>query len=97
MPKLNVDKHATSKALTDKLRLRFGSGKERNGWYELDGRKILRVTMPKGRGPLPTGTANSIRNQVKLTVEEFGDLLQCPLSGTDYEAIVRTKMDTGRL
>lgn len=68
-----------------------------NGWYELDGLKILRVTMPRGRGFVPPGTVNSIRKQVFLSKDQFGDLINCPLSSQDYEAIIRAKREQGLL
>lgn len=97
MSKLNFNKHDVSRALLNKLDLRFRSGKERNGWYELDGKKILRVTMPKGRGAIPPGTLNSIRDQTFLSRNDFADLIRCPLSGSDYARIIREKIDVGLL
>jgi len=94
---LNFSKQELTRALIEKLNLSFRTGKERNAWFELDGRKILRVTMPKGRGPLTPGTARAIRNQVKLSTEEYADLIKCGLLGKDYEAIIREKMQRGPL
>jgi hypothetical protein len=97
MSLLNLSKQQLTSAVKRKLNLKFREGKERNAWYELDGRKILRVTVPKGHGDLPRGTANAIRNQLKLSMQEYRGLIQCPLTGRDYEQIVRKKMDRGLL
>jgi len=89
---LNFTKQQLASALARKLGLDFRGGKERNAWFELDGKRILRVTMPKGRGPLPPGTARAIQDQVKLSTHEYTELIRCPLKGKDYEAIIREKM-----
>lgn len=97
MSLLNFTKQQLANALARKLSLVFRTGKERNAWFELDGKRILRVTMPKGRGPLTPGTARAIQDQVKLSMQEYANLIKCPLLGKDYEAIIREKMDRGLL
>lgn len=94
---MTVEKMQVANALKKKLGLRFRSGKEQTGWYELDGKKILRVTVPKGRGDLPSGTANSIREQVYLSKKQFADLVNCPLKGKGFEEIIRQKQKAGIL
>jgi hypothetical protein len=94
---LNFSKQQLTRAFIKKINLSFRAGKERNAWFELDGRKILRVTMPKGRGPLTPGTARAIQDQVKLSTQEYADLIKCPLLGKDYEVIIRKKMQRGLL
>ena len=89
---LSLSKLEVARVLKQKLNLQFRKGKEANGWFELDGRKILRVTVPKGRGDLAFGTARSIRDQLKLSNSQFADLANCPLSGKDYEEIIRGKV-----
>ena len=97
MSKYNFTIQELTSAISKKLNLQFRIGKERNAWYELDGKKILRVTIPKGRGQVKIGTANSIRNQIKLSIEQYGDLIRCPISGKDYESIIREKIERGIL
>lgn len=81
-----------------KVRIPFGGGSERTGWYALDGIKLFRVTIPKiHKNDVTTGTANSIRNQLKLTGPQFGDLLRCPMSGSDYEQLIREKLANGSI
>lgn len=94
---MTVEKMQVANALKKKLGLRFRSGKEQTGWYELDGKKILRVTTPHGRGEIPRGTANSIRNQTYLTKDEFDRLIKCPLKGKDFDEIIRQKCADGLL
>ncbi len=72
--------------------------KESNRWAELDGRRLLRVTMPKRHpGDLKRKTLNSIRQQLKLDHEQFGDFVHCRLSLTEYETHLRTLVAAGRL
>jgi len=89
---LNVNYRDLIGALEQKVGLSFRTGQERNAWYILDGKKVLRVTAPKThKGTVPKGTAGQIRNDLMLTIHEFRDLIACPISGSDYEQIIRDK------
>lgn len=72
-----------------KLGIEFRSGGEFNGWFWLDNKKVVRVTIPKGRKPIPPKTYKSMANQLKLAVDEFDDLLECPLTREKYELKLR--------
>ncbi len=72
----------------NKLDIDFKNGKEFNGWFKLHGRKIKRITIPKGRKPIPPKTYKSMANQLGLNVDKFDDLLECPLKKDEYERIV---------
>jgi len=100
MGKLIIRSSQLTRALEGKLGLDFRSGSERSAWYCLDGKKILRVTIPTvkgGGGTILPGTANSIRNQLSLSRNQLRELAACPMSGTDYETVVRQKMAKNRL
>lgn len=95
---LNFSHREVTRALTNKVRLSFRGGKERNAWYELDGVARLRVTAPKShRGGVTPGTLKQIRNDLRLSTSQLGDLIRCPLSGRDYEQLVRQKIEEGQL
>jgi hypothetical protein len=95
---LNVDYGAVTRALEGKVGLDFRSGKERVAWYILEGKKLFTVHAPKKhRGDLPPGTAAGIRNDLKLTTTQFNKLVTCPISGADYQQIVRQKIAEGLL
>lgn len=72
----------------NKLGLEFRVGKEFNAWYRIDNKKVARITVPKGRKSVPTGTYKSMAKQLKLKVKEFDDLLKCPLSADGYKKII---------
>ena len=75
------------------------AGKEINCWYCLDGKRLFRVTMPKvhsGRS-VPIGTMNGIRKWLKLQTSQFCDLVNCPMSSSQYEALIREKLAAGIL
>ena len=72
-----------------KLKIEFNSTKEYNGWYWLDGKKVVRITVPKGRKFLPPGTYSSMARQMRLSTAQFDNLLECPLSKADYDATLR--------
>jgi hypothetical protein len=71
-----------------KLGITFRSGGEFNGWYRLEGKKAARITIPKGRKPIPEKTYKSMAMQLRLRVSEFDALLECPLSNDEYQKIL---------
>lgn len=84
--------------IEQKLRLRFRGGSERNAWFQLDGRAVLRVTMPKiHKGEVRDGTLGEIRKQLALTKPQFELLISCPMTGPEYESLIREKIRTGTL
>ena len=89
---LNISHGELTRALEGKVGLQFRTGRERNAWYVLDGKRVLRVTAPKThKGAVLPGTADQIRKNLKLTTPQFKDLIACPISGPDYEQIIRDK------
>jgi hypothetical protein len=72
-------KNKVKSSLENKLLINFTSGKELNGWFFYKDRKILRVTIPKGRDELKIGTQNSIRNKLRLSANDFDDLINWKL------------------
>ncbi len=87
----NWKKNKVKSSLEKKLYINFTSGKELNGWFYYKDRKILRVTIPKGRDELKIGTQNSIRNKLRLSSNGFDDLINCPLRLEDYINILKEK------
>jgi hypothetical protein len=75
----------------NKLRIEFRSGKEYNGWFYKDSRKFARITVPKGKKPIPPKTYKSMAAQLKLTIKQFDDLLNCPLLYKDYLDLIVDK------
>lgn len=67
-----------------KLGIVFRSGGELNGWVVADGRKIARLTVPKGKKPIPPKTYQSMAKQLRLATKDFDRLLDCPLSREAY-------------
>ena len=97
MGRLNYTKQEVRRAITEKLKARLRYAKEGQAWYEVDGRAVLRITIPKGRSDLPPGTLNSIINQLKLSKPEFSRLVKCPMRGKHYEQVIRGKIQQGLL
>ena len=73
-----------------KLKIKFRKGKELNGWFILNGKKTARITIPKGRKPIPPKTYKSMAVQLKLSTVEFDNLLECPLTLNQYKEILKT-------
>lgn len=74
-----------------KLRIEFRDGKEWNGWFQMDGKKFCRVTVPKGRKFIPPGTYKSMARQLNLTTGQFDALLDCPLTLEKYQEIIKNQ------
>jgi len=89
----NADFHSqdVKRCCENKLGIKFKKGGELNGWYRLGKMKVARITVPKGKKPIPPKTYKSMAGQLKLSVGEFDQLLECPLSREQYEEIVRSK------
>lgn len=74
-----------------KLHISFRCNNECNGWFEHEGKKITRITVPKGRKPIPPKTYKSMARQLRLSVEEMDNLLACPLRLENYLAILENQ------
>ena len=79
------------KCCQSKLGIEFRSGNEYNGWFILNGQKAARVTIPKGRKPIPPKTYKSMARQLKLTTTELDQLLQCPMTWQNYQQLIRNR------
>ena len=80
------------RAIDEKVQPVMGVGSERTGWVLLDGIRVFFVTYPKGHGgDVTPGTANSIRNQLRLSWPQFGDLVACPMSRQKYYDLLQQK------
>jgi len=79
------------KVCEKKLQIQFRAGKEYNGWFIFNGKKAARITVPKGKKPIPPKTYKSMANQLRLTIEQFDNLLECPLSLQGYLSILNNK------
>lgn len=74
-----------------KLSIEFRCEKECNGWFEYEGKRIARITIPKGRKLIPPSTYASMAKQLKLEVGRFDELLDCPLALKEYLEILRSQ------
>lgn len=77
------------KVCENKLGIKFRTkGKEYNGWYKYNQKKVARITTPKGRKRIPPKTYKMMATQLKLGVVQFDKLLECPLKSSDYAKII---------
>lgn len=85
--------------IENKLKIDLSGKKELRGWYYLDGRKRLRVTVPKEHGmtTLKKGTTKGIVRQLRVSNTEFDALYECPMEGPDYEEKIRELIEEGIL
>ena len=76
------------KCCENKLKIQFRKGKEFNGWFVHENLKVARITIPKGKKPIPPKTYKSMAISLKLTVTQFDELLECPLTYEHYKKII---------
>jgi len=76
------------KCCENKLKIDFRGSKEMHGWFLLQGRKAAMITVPKGRKKVGKGLYHSMASQLRLSNDEFKDLLVCPLDKSGYERIL---------
>jgi len=88
--RLNFQKQNIAHAIEKKVAPKPRSKTEKNVWFVLDSKKVLRVTYPHGNGMLPKGTTKSIINQLKLSNDQFKDFVQCRMMANDYEHFIRS-------
>lgn len=67
-----------------KLRIKFRSSKEQNGWFVHNGIRICRVTIPLGRKPLKTGTYKSMARQLCISTQQLDGVIDCPFGHAEY-------------
>jgi len=90
MKNASFNTNDVKKCCENKLDIEFRKkGKEFNGWFKINEVKICRITVPKGRKSIGKGLYYSLAVQLKLTAEEFDELLECPLIKNEYEKILR--------
>jgi hypothetical protein len=77
------------KCCENKLGIKLQGKKELNGWFLLDDKKTARITIAKGGKEIPPKTYKSMAIQLKLSVDEFDQLLECPLKQEGYKQILR--------
>ena len=92
MKNAQYDSRDIKKTCEKKLKIIFTDAKEYNGWYWLDGVKVLRITVPKGRKFVPPGTYANMARQLKLKTGEFDQLLDCPLKKEPYDKLIRPQI-----
>ena len=83
-----MNTHHIKAVCEHKLAMEFRAGGHYVGWYFLHDVKTARLTVPMGRKEVPPKTLKSMAEQLKLTVDEFKDLIACPLTRADYEQIL---------
>lgn len=79
------------RACENKLDIKFRDGSEQNGWFKYKGKKISRITVPKGRKYLPPQTYKSMSRQLQLPINDFDDFLECTFGLDEYIKSLRDR------
>lgn len=75
-----------------KLGIVFRDGGEFNGWFYFENKKVVRITVPHGRKPIPPKTYKSMATQLKLDTADFDCLLDCSIDRKEYEQKIAKKI-----
>jgi len=89
MRNTDFDTNNVKHCCENKLRISFRGGKEFNGWVTINNKKFARITVPMGRKDIPPKTYKWMARQLKLTTEQFDELLECPLNWDEYVEIAK--------
>jgi hypothetical protein len=82
-----IERKAVLHALENKLGVVLTHNRESVGWLWVDGKKIVRFSLPGahgGRSELTVGAALKLLHDSKLSRGDFIDLVDCPLSLDGY-------------
>jgi len=88
-------KHEVRSAVDKKVPGQYRSGREEVYWVILDGQKRFKVRVPKGRGNWGIGCQESVRKDLQLSHGDFDGLVDCSLTGPDYEQMLLEKSSQG--
>ena len=93
---LNLTAKEIYHSLPKKLRLRnVRSNREQYGDYYLDGKYQFKVVMPNihgGSGAVSRGLLKVCRGSVGLNTRDYFDLVRCPMTGEEYNGVIREKI-----
>jgi len=91
-------KDFTEKEIRNKIKNKLNptvksGGKHQKGYIYLDGKLVTKVKIPNEHNRIMKPSKSSfIATALRLEVGEFNDLIECPLSGPQYEELLRTKL-----
>jgi hypothetical protein len=88
-------KHSVRSAVDTKVPGEHRSGREEIYWVVLENRKRFKVRLPKGRGKWGIGFQESVRKDLQLSHADFDDLVDCALTGREYEELLLEKLSQG--
>ncbi len=93
MKQSSFDTNDVKKCCKGKLEITFRHGKEFNGWFRLGSRKAARITVQKRRKNIPPKSYKSMADQLRLSVQQFDELLECTLMKAGYEELLRKSLN----
>lgn len=82
---------AAKKAFEDKNMVKFGSGKELNGWIDHDGKKFTRITVSKSNKDIPKGTLCSMARRIGVSATQLTEYVQCKIKGNELIEIIQNR------
>ena len=77
--------------------LSLRSGKEHFGWYLVDGKQVFYASSKKSPRSVGKGRARQLAKYLRLTLDEFGELCDCTLTGPAYHNRIVEQIANGIL
>ena len=102
MPRQQSNSDELRRRCETKLRIHFRSNKEQNGWFEHNGVRLRRITIPLGRKPLKIGTFRNMARRLIVSPQQLDGVTDCPFGYDEYLAeltaqrIIRPARNPGR-
>ena len=95
MGTLNYAPRTIHRALVNKLKIEFNSSGDPVGWYILDGKAQFKIKVSQMHRTWSPGVIRDVMRRIRLNNSEFRDLVNCPMSASDYEALIRARLNLG--
>ena len=77
--------------------LNLRSGKEKFGWYYVEGKRVFQVSSKKGPRSVGAGRAHQLAKYLRLNDNDFAALCDCPMTGPEYHSRIVDRIAKGTL
>lgn len=76
------------KAFESKNQVEFRTGKEPTGWIVENGKRVARITIPKGNKEIPVGTLSNMAKYLCVSRDQLIEYVKCNLKGSQLLEII---------
>lgn len=86
-------KNLIKEKIESKLGVKFSKNRSHHlsGLIKIDGIIVCKIKVPKGRDYISPGVQEDIFTRMRINIEQFANLINCPLKREGYIEILREK------